>query len=136
MAKTAKSSFHGIEDEPYMGRHQRQYFQNKLLRWRKDLCVSLKLIEHPEQYEEDKFADWIDAASVHTQVELSWANRERSLQILKEIDAALERIREGSYGYCIETGEEIGIRRLIALPIAQFSVEAQQHREQRRKHDR
>lgn len=136
MAQTAGHCLHRIEDEPYMSRHQKQYFQSRLLCWRNELCLRLKLAYYPVAADEDKLADWIDAASVQTQAELSWAERERSLQIVKEIDAALGRIHEGSYGFCIETGEPIGIRRLIALPIAQLSVEAQQQRERRARHCR
>lgn len=136
MAQTTGHCLQRIEQEPYMSRYQRQYFQNRLLHWRNELCLSLKLADYPVVADEDKRADWIDAASVQTQTELSWAERERSLQIVKEIDAALKRIRDESYGFCIETGEEIGIRRLIALPIARLSVEAQQQRELLARHYR
>jgi DnaK suppressor protein len=136
MAEATGANCRRLEDQPYMNPQQKQYFKNKLLRWRSELCASLNLVVHPALIEEDKSADWIDSASLQTQVELNWANRERALRVIKEIDAALARIREGTYGFCIETGEEIGIKRLIALPIAQLSVAAQEKQELRRRHYR
>ena len=133
MTVTAGNCLLKIEDEPYMSHQQQKYFHAKLLNWRREICASLKQTGLPEQSEAGRFADWIDEASIQSQAELSWAARERALRIIKEIDAALQRIENGIYGFCVETGEEIGIRRLIAMPIARFSVDAQQQHELRLK---
>ena len=77
-------------------------------------------------------ADWVDTASQQTQAELSRVNCEHSLHIMQEIDDALKRIKLGTYGFCIETGEEIGIRRLVAMPIAKYTIEAQEAQEANR----
>ena len=78
-------------------------------------------------------ADWVDTASQQTQAELSRVNCEHSLHIMQEIDDALKRIKLGTYGFCIETGEEIGIRRLVAMPIAKYTIEAQEAQEANRR---
>jgi DnaK suppressor protein len=81
----------------------------------------------------ESLPDWIDSASLSTQVALTWADRERSLDLIRQIDAALERIASGTYGYCRESGEEIGIERLMALPTAQYCVETQRDLERRKR---
>lgn len=117
-------------DEAYMPVGRLHYFQAKLLRWRGEL--SLRLQGSLEEGAAESLPDWVDSAALTTQAELSWADRDRAVQTLRQIDAALARIDAGTYGYCAETGEEIGLERLMAMPIALFSVETQRERERRR----
>ena len=123
-----------FDNEPYMSHHQLSYFKNKLLHWRNELSCNLERAVQFTSFGAENAADWVDTASQQTQAELSRVNCEHSIHILKEIDDALKRIKLGTYGFCIETGEEIGIRRLIAMPTAKYSIEAQEAQEaQRRK---
>lgn len=134
MVEKNASSNGTIDGEAYMSRDQLRYFQEKLLRWRKELWAKVQ-----ERQDEDDFhglSDWLDFASHNTQVELSLADRERSLHLIRQIDAALGRIESGTYGYCAESGEEIGIKRLMVVPIALYSVEIQNEIERRRQTNR
>lgn len=123
----------GVANGPYMNSRQLQYFQDKLLGWRKRLHASLNSVEQTVHSATENSPDWIDTASAQSQAELVQLNRQRAVAILREIDAALKRIQDGSYGFCIETGDEIGIKRLLAMPTAQFSVVVQEEKEQRRR---
>jgi DnaK suppressor protein len=104
-----------------------------LLQWRKEVAAKISATLQNEQDAAEASPDWIDVASRHTQSETTRVNREHSIGIIREIDAALQRIRLGTYGFCIDTGEEIGLKRLNAMPIARYSIFAQEEREQRRK---
>jgi DnaK suppressor protein len=123
----------GIANEPYMSSRQLQYFQDKLLGWRKRLHATLNSVEEKVLSAAETSPDWIDTASAQTQAELMRVSQQRAVTMIREIDAALERIQDGSYGFCIETGDEIGIKRLLAIPTAQFSVVVQEEKEQRRR---
>jgi DnaK suppressor protein len=114
-----------------MGPERLAYFRDKLLRWRDELCQNLP--GHPESISAQSLPDWVDSASCTTQLELSWADRERTVVLIRQIDAALFRIAAGTYGYCTESGEEIGIERLMALPTAQYCLEIQSDIEWRQK---
>lgn len=130
MAGKSVSSCGRPADSTYLDQGLLHYFRGRLLRWRDELCTRMQ--GRPDDGALHGLPDWLDSASLSTQVELSWADRERSLQIIRQIDAALERIESGTYGYCAESGEEIGVRRLMAMPIAQYSVETQSDIERRR----
>jgi DnaK suppressor protein len=123
----------GIANGPYMSSRQLQYFQDKLLGWRKRLHATLNSVEEKVLSAAETSPDWIDTASAQTQAELMRVSQQRAVTMIREIDAALERIQDGSYGFCIETGDEIGIKRLLAIPTAQFSVVVQEEKEQRRR---
>ena len=114
----------------YMSQEQLDFFEARLLHWRRDLCRLLDRNAKPAQLE-TRLPDWIDAAALNSQLELSFANRERAWHFIREIDAALARIKDGSYGFCCESGEEIGLKRLAVMPTARFSVTAQQELELR-----
>lgn len=118
-------------DETYLTREQLRYLQETLLNWRTRLCRKLsgRLGDAPAQ----SLPDWVDSASHNTQSELTWADRERTMLLIKQIDAALERMASGTYGYCSESGEEIGIQRLMALPTAEYCIDTQQEIERRNK---
>lgn len=116
--------------EEYMSPLQLQYFRERLLSWRAEL------LEQAQQTLDDlrddahhEVGDEADRASREADQTLDLRTRDRYRKLLRKIDAALRRIDDGSYGYCEETGEPIGLRRLEARPIATLSVEAQERRE-------
>ncbi len=121
------------EDEPYMNPRQREYFRRKLLRWREEILRGSGLTLRQLQEETDRPADATDWASSEMQRYFELRTRDRERKLLSKIDAALKRIEEGTYGYCEETNEPIGIRRLEARPIATLSIEAQERHERREK---
>jgi DnaK suppressor protein len=117
------------ERESFMGPLQREYFRQKLLRWRAELLrESTETLQH---LKEDTLSqpDLTDRASLETDRSLELRTRDRERKLIAKIDAALERIEDGSYGYCEETSEPIGLRRLEARPIATLSLEAQERHE-------
>lgn len=121
------------EDEPYMNPKQLEYFRQKLLAWREQLVKesgeSLQRLKEGSMRE----VDVLDQGTLETNNSLKLRTRDRCLELIGEIDDALERIEDGTYGYCEQTGEEIGIKRLEARPIATLSLEAQEWHERRRK---
>jgi len=118
--------------DTYLSRAQLDEFERWLQERRRDLCQLLEPQTDPHQ-DELRQPDWLDSASVSSQRELSLVNRERTLRNIREIDAALGRIKDGSYGFCCESGEEIGLKRLQTLPTARFSVETQERLERCRR---
>ena len=117
------------EDEDFMNPRQLEYFRQKLLRWRDELLAeSSGTLEHMK---EDSLSepDFTDRASLETDRGIELRTRDRERKLISKIDEALARIADGSYGYCEETDEPIGIRRLEARPIATLSVEAQERHE-------
>lgn len=119
------------EDEPFMNELQRLYFRQKLLNWKEDIIRQTK--ETLEGLHEDsvQHADLADRATSETDRALELRARDRQRKLISKIDAALARIEDGTYGYCEETGEPIGLKRLDARPIATLSLEAQERHERR-----
>ena len=116
-------------DEAYMNPRQREYFRQKLLAWKEELLVESRetlVYLRGENWQE---ADLVDRASVEADANLELRTRNRYRKLLPKIEAALRRIEDGSYGYCEDTGDEIGLRRLEVRPIATLSVEAQERHE-------
>ena len=117
------------EDEPYMNPRQLDYFRRKLLSWREQLLKesgeSLQRLKEGSVRE----IDFLDQGTLETNSNLELRTRDRCLEFIDEIDEALDRIQDGSYGYCEDTGEEIGLKRLEARPTARLCLEAQQWRE-------
>ena len=105
------------------------YFRQKLLRWREELLQESTETLQALQEGGLQEADIADRASVETDRSLELRTRDRERKLIAKIDKALERIEDGSYGYCEETGEPIGLRRLDARPIATLSLEAQERHE-------
>jgi DnaK suppressor protein len=119
------------EDEPFMNERQREYFRQKLTRWREDILrESRETLQHL-QNESENHPDIADRASSETDRAIELRARDRQRKLIAKIDAALSRIEEGTYGFCEETGEPISIRRLEARPIATLSIEAQERHERR-----
>jgi len=119
--------------EEYMNEMQLEYFRQKLLEWKKELLAqSSDTLDDLRQGGLNQ-PDDIDRASLETDKSLDLRTKDRARKLILKIDAALERIEDGSYGYCEETGEEIGIARLMARPIATLCVEAQERHERMEK---
>ena len=117
------------EDEPFMNPTMREYFRQKLLRWRAELLAESSETLHSLQEGGIQEPDIADRASAETDRALELRLRDRERKLIAKIDAALERIADSNYGYCEETGEPIGVRRLDARPIATLSLEAQERHE-------
>jgi len=116
----------------YMSAEQLAFFRERLLETQRELLEKADLTsEHLREHELE--ADPTDQATIEEEYALELRARDRERKLLKKIDEALRRIEEGSYGYCEETGEPIGIPRLIARPTATLSIEAQSRREQKQK---
>lgn len=138
MTARAKSSsivlppdYRPSEDEPFMNERQRLYFRNKLLNWKDEIIRQTKETLVGLHEESIQHADLADRATSETDRSLELRARDRQRKLVAKIDAALARIEDGSYGYCEETGEPIGLKRLDARPIATLSVEAQERHERR-----
>jgi len=116
-------------DEPYMNPRQLAYFRRKLLDWRQALLDEWQRTVSQSQTESENLGDEADRASWESQHTLELRTRDRYHRLLGEIGAALKRIDDGSYGYCEDTGDPIGLQRLEARPIASLTVEAQERRE-------
>jgi DnaK suppressor protein len=117
------------EDEEYMSPVMLAYFRGKLRDWRKELLTeSSETLEHLQETGLQE-PDIADRASLETDTALELRTRDRYRKLLNKIDEALTRIDDGSYGYCEETGEPIGVKRLDARPVATLSLEAQERHE-------
>ena len=108
---------------------QREYFRLKLLAWRNELLREAGETLHNLQESGLQEPDIADRASAETDRSLELRTRDRARKLISKIDAALQRLADGSYGYCEETGEPIGVRRLDARPIATMTIEAQERHE-------
>jgi DnaK suppressor protein len=115
--------------ETYMNPGQLDHFRLILRAWKRELMEEVDRTVHHMQDEASNFPDPNDRATQESEFGLELRTRDRERKLLKKIDAALERIEDGSYGYCEETGEEIGLKRLEARPVATLSIEAQERRE-------
>jgi DnaK suppressor protein len=117
--------------ELYMSKEQLEHFRNILNSWKRDLMVEVdRTVTHMKD-EAANFPDPNDRATQEEEFSLELRTRDRERKLIRKIDDALKRIEDGSYGYCLETGEEIGIKRLEARPVATLSIEAQERRERR-----
>ncbi|ANC91744.1 molecular chaperone DnaK [Azospirillum sp. TSH100] len=117
------------EDEEFMNPIMREYFRQKLLRWRAELLAESTGTLNSLQEGGIQEPDIADRASAETDRALELRTRDRERKLISKIDAALERLVDGSYGYCEETGDPISVRRLDARPIATLSLEAQERHE-------
>lgn len=119
------------DDEVFMNERQREYFRKKLLAWKDDILRESRETLAVLQNESENHPDLADRASSETDRAIELRARDRQRKLIAKIDAALARIDDGSYGFCEETGEPIGLRRLDARPIATLSIEAQERHERR-----
>lgn len=117
------------ENDPFMCKDQLSYFRLKLEKWRSEVMFDAEKTRENLQKNNTPEADVADRASTETERALELRTRDRQRKLLAKINAALARIKDGSYGYCIETGEPIGLKRLYARPIALLSIQAQERHE-------
>jgi DnaK suppressor protein len=133
MSDLMTQDYRPSEDEPYMNDAQREYFRRKLLHWREEILRGSSETLRQLKEEDNRLADMSDWASFETERNFQLRARDRERKLLSKIDEALRRIEDGSYGFCEETQEPIGIKRLEARPIATLSIEAQERHERREK---
>lgn len=126
-----KSGYHPTEDEPFMNERQLEYFKQKLQAWKDDILRESRETLVHLQSETENHPDLADRATSETDRSLELRTRDRQRKLISKIDEALRRIADGSYGYCEDTGEPIGIARLDARPTATLSLEAQERHERR-----
>jgi DnaK suppressor protein len=118
-------------DEKYMCDRQVEYFRRKLTAWRNELLEEYDDTRREMESGGSTGADFADQASRETDMGLELRTRDRERRLLAKIDQALERIKDGTYGFCSETGQPIGIKRLEARPVATLCIEAQERHEER-----
>jgi DnaK suppressor protein len=119
--------------EEYMSKEQLDHFRFILSSWKQDLMQEVDRTMLHMKDEASNFPDPNDRATQESEFSLELRTRDRERKLIRKIDEALKRIEDGSYGYCLETGEPIGVKRLEARPVATLSVEAQERRERREK---
>jgi DnaK suppressor protein len=130
---TDLKDYRPTESEPFMNDRQKEYFRKKLLDWKSDILKESRYTLEQLQEESLHLPDIADRASSETDKAIELRTRDRQRKLISKIDSALRRIETGEYGYCEETGEPIGIRRLEARPIATLSLEAQERHERAEK---
>ena len=122
------------EKEKYMCEKHKKYFKKKLIEWKNEIIESnTKGLYLKEVDSEISSADIIDQASSHTEKTVEMRTLNRQMKLLSKINKGIKNIDDNTYGYCEETGEPIGLKRLIARPIATFTIEAQEEREKQEK---
>ena len=119
--------------EEYMSKEQLDHFRRILSLWKQDLMQEVDRTMLHMKDEAANFPDPNDRATQESEFSLELRTRDRERKLIRKIDEALKRIEDGSYGFCLETGEPIGVKRLEARPVATLSVEAQERRERREK---
>ena len=132
-SSVVEAEYRPTENEPFMNSRQREYFRRKLENWRDDILRESRETLENLQEESQNHPDMADRASSESDRALELRTRDRQRKLISKIDAALKRIDDGTYGYCEETGDPIGIARLDARPIATLSLEAQEMHERREK---
>lgn len=128
-----EESYKPTEEEPFMNERQKEYFRRKLLAWKEDILEESRETLLALQSENENHPDLADRASSETDRAIELRARDRQRKLIAKIEAAIERLNDGSYGCCEETGEPISIKRLDARPIATLSIEAQERHERREK---
>ena len=128
-----EDGYRPTDDEPFMSERQKEYFRRKLIAWRESILAESKETLAALQNESENHPDIADRASSETDRAIELRARDRQRKLIAKIESALTRIDDGSYGFCIETGDPISLRRLDARPIATLSVEAQERHERREK---
>jgi DnaK suppressor protein len=134
LKKTTKKQYTPNAKEKYMCAKHKKYFNSELLKWRKDIIKSNNL-SNILNFSDDNIssADMIDQASSYTDKNVEMKSLNRSRKLIEKIDAALRRIKDGTYGFCLETSEPIGLKRLMARPVATLSIESQEKHERNEK---
>ena len=132
--KSSKKAYIPNAKEKYMCAKHKKYFTNALLLWKKDIVKSnnLSIILNSSD-DNSTSSDVVDQASSYTDKTVEMKALNRSRKLVEKIDSALRRLKDGTYGYCEETSEPIGLKRLIARPVATLSIEAQEAHEREEK---
>ena len=125
--------YHERSGEAYMSQQQLEHFRTILNSWKRDLMEEVDRTMNHMKDEAANPPDPNDRASLESEFALELRTRDRERKLIRKIDEALSRIDDGSYGYCLETGEPIGVKRLEARPVATLCIEAQERRERREK---
>ena len=116
--------------EKYMCEKHKAFFKNKLLEWKKDLVKSNNEALYNSSLDDNSTsADIVDQASSYTEKNVEMRAINRQIKLISKIDSALKKIKDGTYGFCEETAEPIGLKRLMARPVATLSIEAQERHE-------
>jgi|TARA_B100001741_G_scaffold312584_1_gene316279 DnaK suppressor protein len=132
--KPKKKQYIPSNKEKYMCAKHKKFFRDQLINWKKEIIKSNNLSNILNSSDDNtSSADVVDQASSYTDKTVEMKSLNRSRKLIGKIDAALRRIKDGSYGYCDETSEPIGLKRLIARPIATLSIEAQEKHERNEK---
>ncbi|MBT3373820.1 MAG: RNA polymerase-binding protein DksA [Rhodospirillaceae bacterium] len=125
------SNYKPTEKEKFMGVRQQQFFRQRLRGWRDEILRDAQGTIQNLQDDDGQAPDIADRATTESERSIELRTRDRQRKLVTKINAALERIEDGSYGYCDDTGEPIGLKRLEARPIATLSIEAQERHERR-----
>ena len=127
---TSKKKYSPSSKEKYMCAKHKKFFTEELLKWKRDIIKANNLGNLLNSSDDNgSSADMIDQASSYTDKSVEMKALNRSRKLISKINSALQRIKGGTYGFCEETGEPIGIKRLIARPVATLSIEAQEKHE-------
>jgi len=129
MAEIDLNGYLPSDDEAFMSERQQAYFRAKLEGWKADILEGTKETISNLRRESSNHADLVDRASAESDKALELRTRDRQRKLISKIEAAIRRIDDGTYGYCDDTGEPIGVRRLEARPTATLSLEAQERHE-------
>ncbi|MFT3995974.1 MAG: RNA polymerase-binding protein DksA [Asticcacaulis sp.] len=129
LSKTDTDAYRPSDDEEYMNERQLSYFRKKLISWKNEILAGSKETVSIMQKETENHPDLVDRASSESDRALELRTRDRQRKLISKIDEAIARIDDGSYGFCEETGEPIGLGRLEARPTATLSIEAQERHE-------
>jgi DnaK suppressor protein len=121
------------DDEDFMNPNMQEFFRQRLIEWKSDLLRESDQTLQNMQTSSGQEADIGDRASVESERSLELRTRDRERKLITKIDSALRRLESSEFGYCEDTGEPIGVRRLIARPIATMSIEAQERHERMEK---
>ncbi len=131
MKNVTLADYRPTDSEPFMNERQREYFRLKLMAWREEILrESRETLQHLHD-DSQNHPDLADRASSETDRAIELRARDRQRKLIAKIDAALQRIEDGTYGFCEETGDPISLKRLDARPIATLSIEAQERHERR-----
>ena len=132
MTKISKN-YKPTKKEKFMNAKMKEYFRQKLINWKNELLKESSQTLNNLQTENEAKPDLTDRASEEIDRTFELRTRDRERKLINKIDEALKRIKDGSYGYCEETGDPIGIKRLEARPVATLSIEAQEMHEKAEK---
>ena len=134
MTSRVPKNYKPTQKEKFMNAKMKEYFRLKLIDWKNELLKeSSQTLANMQKEENTAKSDITDRASEEIERSIELRTRDRERKLINKIEAALRRIKEGSYGYCEETGEPIGIKRLEARPVATLSLEAQEIHEKQEK---